>query len=333
MLSRQRFSTPGGDKEAHSRDTFLTRKSTSSDFPEFLRQLLVSASPAFAWVCVGVPFEVIRSRLQVMNKKAFSGPIHCIRSTFMNEGPRAFWKGVTPTFLSSLPFSTIMFTSFTFLRPDRETEYFKKSSTPCISFTKPTPALACSLSPAEKFKYYAKVFIAGATTGIPLTLFANPLSVWRTRLQMQGALGARLCASSGVLEALRSSKHLLLRGTSMSLVRYVPGNGLFFLFNEVLNLEVMRGRDGAQTPLLQKLLSGGLAGVGSNLLLFPFDVVRSRLMASDTGTAQQVARTVYGQMGVAGFYRGVTMMCLKAFPVNAAGFGALYFTQSLVTDF
>ena len=325
MLSRPRFST-GGDQEAHFRDA--SRKSASSDLPEFLRQLLVSASPAFGWVCVGVPFDVIRSRLQVMNKKAFSGPIHCIRSTFVNEGPRAFWKGVTPTFLSSLPFSTIMFTSFTFLRPDRESEYFKKSSTPDISFTKPTPAMACSLSPAEKFKYYAKVFIAGATAGIPLTLFANPLSVWRTRLQMQGALGARLCANS-VLEVLLSSKHLLLRGTSMSLVRYVPGNGLFFLFNEVLNLEVIHGRDGAQTPLVQKLLSGGLAGVGSNLLLFPFEVVRSRLMASDTGTAQQVARTVYSQMGVAGFYRGVTMVCLKAFPVHVAGFGALHFTQSL----
>ena len=316
----------GRGTEDHSLD-----KTSAAPTPRaFLLKLLAVGSPAVAWACVGVPFDVVRARLQTTSKKEFSGPLDCVRSTLRNEGLRAFWKGFTPTLLGSLPYSTIMFGTFEFFRPDRETEYFNKSSSPSAGDTGSRSALSPSW--AEKCQYYAKVFVAGASAGIPLTIFANPLDVWRTRVQTQGVLGASAGAAGtsgeSVLKTLRLHKHLLLRGTSMTLVRNLPGNGCFFVFNEVLNLEVMRGRqapgDTSQTRHLEKLLSGGLTGIAFNFLFFPFEVVKARLMVSDTLTVRQVTRALYREMGLAGFFRGVTVVCLKAFPVNAAGFWVLH---------
>ena len=261
-----------------------------------LRRLLVAASPAVAWACVGVPFDVVRARLQTTSRKEVSGPVACVRATLRNEGLGAFWKGFTPTLLGSLPYSTIMFGTFAFFRPDRDTEYIEKSPRPSAHDAESESSP--SLSPAEKCWYYAKVFAAGASAGIPLTILANPLDVWRTRVQTQGFVGpgpatASAAGSKSVLAALRLRKHLLLRGASMTLVRNLPGNGCFFVFNEAFTLEVMGGAEtteggAGQTQHLQSLLSGGITGIAFNFLFFPFEVVKSRLMVSDTSTARQV---------------------------------------------
>ena len=66
-----------------------------------------------------------------------------------------------------------------------------------------------------------------------------------------------------------------------------------------------------------------LASAAPALACSPFDVVRSRLMATADGGIASHARAVMAEHGWRGFLRGADVTVLKAFPTNAAGFLAL----------
>ena len=83
------------------------------------RQWVASAAPALAWASVGVPFDVVRTRLQTTSTARFRSAWHCLEHTVRTEGALALWKGLTPQVLISLPSSTLLFGTYQTLRPDR----------------------------------------------------------------------------------------------------------------------------------------------------------------------------------------------------------------------
>jgi hypothetical protein len=182
--------------------------------------------------------------------------------------------------------------------------------------------------------FYAGVFAAGFGSGVLLMIFSNPLDVWRTRL-MTNYESKPKPKGEGVLASLfkPEQRGLLMRGMSMTAVRNLPGNGIFFTLHE-FSLRQCKSNNGfgIQSEHLQRLLCGGCTGIVFNLLLYPFDVVKSRMMitAPSDGGAFNMARALYQEAGVAGFWRGASVTTLKAFPVNAAGFWALHASQTLL---
>ena len=45
------------------------------------------------------PFEVIKTRLQIQKGQSqYKGPVDCCIKVLKQEGPRALWRGLTPTF-------------------------------------------------------------------------------------------------------------------------------------------------------------------------------------------------------------------------------------------
>jgi len=213
------------------------------------------------------------------------------------EGVLALWKGLTPQVLISLPSSTLLFGSYQALRPDR-----------------PRTATASS----EWRTFYLGVFGAGVGSGVTLTAFQNPLDVWRTQLQTTYSKGSPPPPTTA-----RSA----WRGVSLTAVRNLPGNGFFFLVHESLDISVRERIScdgGLMSPAVARMLCGGVTGVLYNLVLSPFDVVRSRLMASSSGSVIFHARAVMYEHGaLRGFFRGADVTVLKAFPTNALGFLAL----------
>ena len=113
----------------------------------------------------------------------------------------------------------------------------------------------------------------------------------------------------------------------MTAVRNLPGNGIFFLVHETLDIHVrerISGDGGFVSPAIARMLCVGTTGVVYNLLLSPFDVVRSRLMATSSGSVAFHAQAVLREHGaLRGFFRGADVTVLKAFPTNAIGFLAL----------
>ena len=271
------------------------RKTADAELDVAARRWAASAAPALAWAGVGVPFDVVRTRLQTTSAARFRSAWHCLEHTVRTEGLFALWKGLTPQIIISLPSSTLLFGTYSALRPAR-------------------PHAA---APAHEWQtFYAGVFGAGAGSGVVLTALQNPLDVWRTRLQ----------TTYGDGPPPPPAAHSALRGISLTAVRNLPGNGLFFCIHESLEANVrerISRDDGFVSPAVARMLCGGVTGVLYNLALSPFDVVRSRVMATSSGSVASHARAVLREHGARGFLRGADMTVLKAFPTNALGFLAL----------
>ena len=116
---------------------------------------------------------------------------------------------------------------------------------------------------------------------------------------------------------------------SLTAVRNFPGNGFFFLTNELLRAESRRHSwmHDAVSPAALELTIGGLTGVIFNLALCPAEVLRSRMMATDEGGLRHHAARVLAEHGPLGFFRGGLTIAAKALPTNAAGFAMLYWAR------
>ena len=167
-----------------------------------------------------------------------------------SEGVLALWKGSLPAFLISLPYSTVLFASYHLLRP-------------AVQPGRIDAEVAC------------KIFASGAASGVLLTIFHGPLEMWKVRLQTsylpaaehafrgRGGMHAGK-GSPSVLQQLMEAraKHgvqSLFRGSSMLVLRNVPGNGIFFsAFEGFGALFEQNRRKWGLDPFMAQLCVGGV---------------------------------------------------------------------------
>lgn len=283
-----------------------------------LKQAAAAAAPALMWATVGCPFDVVKTRLQTATVP-FASPLHCLTWTVRREGPTALWKGFVPQLLVSAPYSVIMFWVYDALKPQ--------------------PA-----SPDGAGNYIAGCFLAGAASGIAVTAFHNPLELWRVRLQThtttpESSGGGRSSGSGhshgtgptgrpttgGVLRRLLRHPWQLGRGASMTLLENVVGNAVFFGSNELIRRQLAARSGGDTSPLglSTEAVVGGLTGIVFQLVVYPADLIKARLMTQGGVQARQVARRILLEDGPRGFYRGASVTVLRACVINAAGWPAL----------
>jgi solute carrier family 25 uncoupling protein 8/9 len=85
--------------------------------PEDVRLHISSGLGAgFLAVCIGSPFDVVKSRLMGAAEGEFSGIIDCFAQTFKKEGPAALYKGFIPNFARLGGWNTCMFVTLEQLR-------------------------------------------------------------------------------------------------------------------------------------------------------------------------------------------------------------------------
>ncbi|ESO87755.1 hypothetical protein LOTGIDRAFT_194198, partial [Lottia gigantea] len=177
---------------------------------------------------------------------------------------------------------------------------------------------------------HVNMFIAGSMGGAAQLVIACPIDVIKVVLQSQipHTKDEKLKKYyKGPVTAFRDILRVrgiagLYRGIGAQLIRDIPSSGVYFFSFEYLrtHLSVFVSRDSK----LVSLLAGGTAGVISWLSILPLDVVKSRLQADTerklfTGFWNCAVKS-YQEDGIRVFFRGGTMVSLRAFPVNAVIF-------------
>ena len=128
----------------------------------------------------------------------------------------------------------------------------------------------------------------------------------------------------------------LFAGLTPLLMRDVPFNTLFFgtYRTYCAGFKYMNGRqDQSELSAVEVFLAGGFAGMTAWSIVFPFDIVKSRMQtgmsmdahgnlvpSAQQSSVTEVASQVYREGGLRKFYRGWTPAVLRAFPANAALF-------------
>ena len=265
-----------------------------------LRRIAAAGAPAVMWTALGCPFDVLKTRLQTA-EIPFASPLRCLRWTVRREGVIALWKGSLPQILLSTPYSVIMFGVYDWL----------------------LPKLGGDSNPI------ANSFVAGAASGIAVTAIHNPLEVWRVRVQTHlKPRGGNLSTNRSVLRGLAQHPVQCLAGVSMTLVENVVGNSVYFGANELLRRRMFAQEDGSgHLRLGEEALAGALTGIIFKIVIYPANLIKARMMTTDGIRARQVVRNIWAADGARGFYRGASVMILRAALINAAGLPAWKWAQ------
>lgn len=187
----------------------------------------------------------------------------------------------------------------------------------------------------------SKIWMAGAIGGLATFVVSAPSEFIKCRAQL--AVDGQM-SSYGVFKD--TWKHGGIRGLyyggTITALRDSFGYGWYFFSYELTKrLLLSRQADPFISPTAAEvLISGGIAGVITWVSIYPLDVIKTRLQTQPSWNVEQqrllpgastaartdlssmsIARGIWQNSGISGFYRGVGICSLRAFIVNAVQVG------------
>jgi len=193
--------------------------------------------------------------------------------------------------------------------------------------------------------------LAGIGVGIGSVPVSTPFELVKVRLQLDNVREKRLKGSFHCMRDLvsRYGPRSLMCGTVVNGWREVIFCAFYFSIYETIKKQVsyfVPGRDGHSPMAI--MLGGGFAGVAGWLSSFPLDVIKSIIQACHYFTiffqpvaniqlnqAQEfstpykprlkivnVAKSIWKEKGLRGFYSGITPSLVRAFLVSGIRFSA-----------
>ncbi|RLN69528.1 hypothetical protein BBJ28_00023529 [Nothophytophthora sp. Chile5] len=217
-----------------------------------------------------------------------------------HEGVRGFFKGMTSPLVGSAWTNAIMFATY-------------ERSLQLIDSTPQTPTLQ-------------SVFYAGTIGGFCQTVALTPAELIKCRLQVQdGHESTRYRGPWDCVKHIyqRNGLRGLFLGYTCTLWREVPSFAFYFSMYEYTKRKMMAHGINPHTSMLT---AGGLAGVGSWIIAYPMDVLKSSIQTlpvdhrpGEHKMAYQ-ARRLYRLGGLRIFVNGLETAVVRAFPVNAVTF-------------
>lgn len=268
-------------------------------------------------------FDTVKVRLQAAVTSAehiYAGPLDCLRKTLRAEGFQGLYKGMSFPLAGTIIETATLFTANGALR-----RALIEAGHIAADTDMPLPV----------------VFAAGAGSGFFVSFVLTPVELIKCRLQVQTsgtAIGPNSApVFTGPVDCLVRSVRaeglrVLYRGHSATLLREIPGTGMWF-FSYELFLRSMLHPGQARKDLHPGVIiaAGALGGVSYWGIMYPFDTVKSAMQivqtpANGVGSRgvspsfSQTLRSLYRFGGMRGLYAGLFPTLLRAAPSNAAVF-------------
>ncbi|CAJ1953326.1 unnamed protein product [Cylindrotheca closterium] len=177
-----------------------------------------------------------------------------------------------------------------------------------------------------------QVGMAGGAAVITVS-FIHPIDVVKTRIQISseyGKLGmggtvSKITGEEGVLALWKGVNAAWLREasyTSLRLGLYEP-------------VKVIFGANDAGAPFYKKFAAGSAAGAIGSVAGNPFDVLKTKLMASsgkEVPSMVGTAKELLAKQGIAGFYRGIDSNIARAMVLNGTKMACYDQAKGLVVE-
>jgi solute carrier family 25 (adenine nucleotide translocator) protein 4/5/6/31 len=181
-------------------------------------------------------------------------------------------------------------------------------------------------------------FMAGGVSGAVAKTTTAPIERVKLLIQTQDAnpkiISGEVARYTGIIDCFsrvsaEQGVKAFWRGNMTNIIRYFPTQAFNFAFKD--GIKAMFPAADKHTEFAKffmiNVASGGLAGAGSLLIVYPLDYARTRL-ASDVGTGKQqfdglidcLTKTVKSS-GVGGLYNGVGVSVFGIIPYRGAYFG------------
>jgi|TARA_B110000091_G_scaffold158240_1_gene168657 hypothetical protein len=204
-----------------------SQQQSPSDIDKTLRAIGAGSMAGCVACALTYPLDMVRARMALQNEglaaTRYTGVFNAVTSIARSEGPRALYRGISPTLGGVAPYTGLKFGCYGFLK-----------------------SFACTLMGVESEKElpaWARA-AAGATAGSVALTFVYPFDVVRRRFQTHP--GPEPYAES-VVAAFRNIWRQegvargLYRGLSLNYLKTIPNVAIYMsLYDVIKNLDVMK---------------------------------------------------------------------------------------------
>ena len=167
----------------------------------------------------------------------------------------------------------------------------------------------------DSSSYQRDTLLAGGFSGILISLLTNPVSL--VKIQLQTSTLTMFKCYSQIFK--KSGLGGFYRGMSITMIMECTGRGAYLHCYEVMKRNINGSDDEKSFTLLSRMASASIAGCYSWFLVYPMDVIKSRMQSASgsesTATVSQVARSIWVEAGLKGMYRGILFTLARAVPV------------------
>jgi len=266
-------------------------------------------------VAFGAPFDTIKVIAQT---SASTSPLVALRRVVALSGFRALWRGAGPALASALIENIVVFSALGALH--RVAKEIRGPDASPLSFSGHA--------------------LLGSVAGIFSATAICPAEIIKCRLQSAaggggGGVGTRLSAISLTFSLIKEGG--LFRGLSPLLARDVPFNGIMFSVQDSVAVGLTKPlvAMGASGEGIRQALAGGCAGAVAWTLVYPLDVIKSRVQvnndlpsrSSSSSTRNGLAAAFNAVRREGALFRGLSAAIMRAFVANGALFWGVHITQ------
>ncbi|XP_077590589.1 mitochondrial adenyl nucleotide antiporter SLC25A23-like isoform X2 [Stigmatopora nigra] len=150
--------------------------------------------------------------------------------------------------------------------------------------------------------------VAGAMAGAVSRTGTAPLDRLKVFLQVHGSMSHGKNLWSGLRGMIQEGGvSSLWRGNGINVLKIAPESAIKFMAYEQIKWLIRGSREGGSLRVQERFLAGSLAGATAQTIIYPMEVLKTRLTLRTTGQYSGMAdcaRQILKREGVRAFYRG-----------------------------
>ncbi|XP_053707519.1 calcium-binding mitochondrial carrier protein SCaMC-3-like [Synchiropus splendidus] len=160
--------------------------------------------------------------------------------------------------------------------------------------------------------------VAGAMAGAVSRTGTAPLDRLKVFLQVHGSSSRGVNLWSGLRGMVKEGGvSSLWRGNGINVLKIAPESAIKFMAYEQIKWLIRGSRDGGSLRVQERFIAGSLAGATAQTIIYPMEVLKTRLTLRKTGQYSGMAdcaRQIFKMEGVQAFYRGYLPNTLGIIP-------------------
>jgi len=258
---------------------------------------------AITSVFVGQPLDTLKVKMQTF-PKLYPNLSLCFKQTLAKEGiVRGLYAGTIPSLAANVAENSILFAAY--------------------GSCQKIVAQSTGVGRVEDLSIFANG-VSGFLAAFWSSLALCPTELVKCRLQAMRESGGPMTSAGQLTASILRQEGVagLFRGLTATFTREMPGYFCFFYAYEATREFLTPvGKTKDEIGIFRTVIAGGMAGVTLWTVIFPADVVKSRLQVSGAKTPMLVMmKDIYMKEGIRMLYSGLTPTILRSFPATGALF-------------
>ncbi|KAJ2387013.1 hypothetical protein GGI05_004206 [Coemansia sp. RSA 2603] len=314
------------------------------------RTLASAITAAVTGMLAGYPFDSLKTRMQT---HYYPSLLACARRSIADEGIRGLYRGLLPPLVTASAAKSMSFSVF------EQTKQWLRRHDPYKH--KKNPLRIPDFQRKTVGSVALTAGISGSISGAVIAALCCPLELIKVQMQLANLLSKEVRAAPATVQPSGKRnftapkwagsnlsvcreiiRHKGVRGLyygiGLHIVRDSSGTAIYFASYETVKETLRRLTGSDKTGPLTHMMAGGTCGVVSWLLIFPVDLIKSTMQsqvlkpkdAQEFKSSWQCVGAIYRKLGVSGFYRGISVSLIRAFPIHGLNFVVYEWARSLI---